>query len=144
MKKAKEECINLYSRKCTKDTALGKSESIVLTFLVLFQSCAAGLGDAMMDEGGTSGFSGLFVAILMLIGGIVAIAARNSRGGGIFCTILYGLAGLLGLTAQGIFEDLVIWGGLCLIFAVIFLISVIRWEKNPQQPVTKEEKGKTE
>ena len=118
--------------------------SIVLTFLVLFQSCAAGLGDAMMDEGGTSGFSGLFVAILMLIGGIVAIAARNSRGGGIFCTILYGLAGLLGLTAQGIFEDLVIWGGLCLIFAVIFLISVIRWKKNPQQPVTKEEKGKTE
>ena len=112
--------------------------SIVLTFLVLFQSYA------MMDEGGTSGFSGLFVAILMLIGGIVAIAARNSRGGGIFCTILYGLAGLLGLTAQGIFEDLVIWGGLCLIFAVIFLISVIRWKKNPQQPVTKEEKGKTE
>ena len=89
--------------------------SIVLTFLVLFQSCAAGLGDAMMDEGGTSGFSGLLVAILMLIGGIVAIAARNSRG-----------------------------GGLCLIFAVIFLISVIRWKKNPQQPVTKEEKGKTE
>ena len=45
---------------------------------------------------------------------------------------------------RGIFEDLVIWGGLCLIFAVIFLISVIRWKKNPQQPVTKEEKGKTE
>ena len=28
----KEECINLYRRKCTKDTESGKSESIVLTF----------------------------------------------------------------------------------------------------------------
>lgn len=107
--------------------------SIVLTFLVLFQSCAAGLGDAMMDEGGTSGTSGLFVALLMLIAGIVAIAARNSRGGGIFCTILYGLAGLLGVTSQGIFQDLVIWGALCLIFAFVFLISVLRWKKEPGQ-----------
>ncbi|NLB41119.1 MAG: hypothetical protein GX815_02465, partial [Clostridiales bacterium] len=59
--------------------------SIVLTFLILFQSCAASVVDAIEDEGGTSGGSGTFVAILMLIAGIVAIATRNSKGGGIAC-----------------------------------------------------------
>lgn len=100
--------------------------SIVLTFLVLFQSCAAGIGDALMEEGGTSGSSGLFVAILMFIAGIVAIATRNSRGGGIFCTIVYAIAGLIGISMHGIFQDLIIWGALCLIFAVIFLLSVLK------------------
>lgn len=106
--------------------------SIVLTFLVLFQSCAAGIGDVIMDEGGTSGASGFLVAILMLISGIVAIAARGSKGGTIFCAVAYGLAGLLGVSAQGIFADLVIWGGLCLIFAVIFLVSAIKMKKDPK------------
>lgn len=100
--------------------------SIVLTFLVLFQSCAAGICDALMEEGGTSGSAGLFVAILMFIAGIVAIATRSSRGGGIFCTIVYGIAGLIGILMHGIFQDLIIWGALCLIFAVIFLLSVLK------------------
>ena len=70
--------------------------------------------------------------ILMLISGIVAIAARGSKGGAIFCAVAYGLAGLLGVSAQGIFADLVIWGSLCLIFAVIFLVSAIKMKKNPK------------
>ena len=103
--------------------------SIVLTFLILFQSCAATVGDALSDEGGTSGFAGILVALMMLIAGIVAIAARTSRGGSIFCTVLYALAGLLGVTMHGIYSDLQVWGVLCLIFALIFLISVIRQKK---------------
>ena len=108
--------------------------SIVLTFLVLFQSCAAGIGDAMMEEGGTSGASGLVVAILMLVSGIVAIATRQSRGGAIFCVILYGVAGILGVSATGIFKDLMVWGVLCLIFAVILLISAIAMKKTTKEP----------
>lgn len=106
--------------------------SIVLTFLVLFQSCAAGIGDAMMNEGGTSGTSGFLVAILMLVSGIVAIATRNSRGGAIFCAIVYGLAGLFGISSNGIFKDLMVWGALCLVFAVIFLVFAIKMKKNPK------------
>lgn len=105
--------------------------SIVLAFLVLFQSCAAGIGDAMMNEGGTSGTSGLLVAVLMLASGIVAIATRRSRGGAVFCVILYGLAGGLGVSVTGIFKDLIVWGVLCLIFAVIFLLSAITMQKTP-------------
>ena len=108
--------------------------SIVLTFLVLFQSCAAGIGDAMMNEGGTSGSSGFLVAIHMLISGIVAIATRKSRGGAIFCTIAYGLAGLFGVSSNGIFKDLIIWGILCLIFAVVFLVSAIKMKESPKSP----------
>ena len=98
--------------------------SIVLTMVVLFQSCAATVGDALANEGGTSG--GVGMALLMLVAGIVAIAARNSRGGSLFCIIAYALAGVLGLTAHGIFQDLIVWGSLCLIFALIFLIGLIR------------------
>ena len=32
--------------------------SVVLIFLVMFQSCAAGLGEAIVDIGGTSGGAG--------------------------------------------------------------------------------------
>ena len=105
--------------------------SIVLTLLVMFQSCAAGIGDAMMNEGGTSGASGFLVALFMLIAGIVAIAARNSRGGSLCCTLLYALAGLLGVSADGIYKDLMIWGMLCLIFAAVFLIFTLRMKKQP-------------
>lgn len=105
--------------------------SIVLTLLVMFQSCAAGIGDAMMNEGGTSGASGFLVALFMLIAGIVAIAARNSRGGSLCCTLLYALAGLLGISADGIYKDLMIWGMLCLIFAAVFLIFTLLMKKQP-------------
>lgn len=103
--------------------------SIVLTFLILFQSCAATIGDALADEGGTSGGIGVFVAILMLIAGIISIAARKSKGAGIVCLILYGIAGILGIFAHGLYKDLIIWGVVSLIFAVIFLIAIITFKK---------------
>ena len=56
--------------------------SIVLCFFVLFQSCAAGIGNAIAENGETSGSSGLVVAILMLVAGIVGLCTRKSRGGG--------------------------------------------------------------
>lgn len=108
--------------------------SIVLTVLILFQSCAASLGDALEGQGGTSGGAGLLVAIFMLIAGIVAIAARKSRGGTIFCLILYAVAGVVGLTCHGIFADLQIWGGLCLVFALLFLLSLRKTPKSDPHP----------
>lgn len=104
--------------------------SIVLTFIVIFQSCAASVGDALEKKGGTSGGAGIFVAIFMLIAGILAIAARKSKGGSIVCTCFYAAAGIIGLTAHGIYKDLVIWGIICLVFAVIFLIAAITFKKD--------------
>lgn len=103
--------------------------SIILTFVILFQSCAATVGDALVNEGGTSGFVGAAVAVLILTAGIVAIAARNSRGGSIFCIITYALAGVFGVTSHGIFQDLIVWGSISFIFAIILLIGVIKQKK---------------
>ena len=50
--------------------------SMVLFVLVAFQSCAAGLGNALADNGEVSGTSGMLLAFCMLIAGIVGVATR--------------------------------------------------------------------
>lgn len=47
--------------------------SIVLCFLVVLQSCAAGLGNALENNGEIGGTAGLILALSLLIAGIVAI-----------------------------------------------------------------------
>ena len=54
--------------------------SIILFAVVMFQSCAAGVVNALEDNGGISGSVGVIVGILMLAGGIVSIATRNKTG----------------------------------------------------------------
>ena len=71
--------------------------------------------NAIENEGGTSGFVGVMIAILMLAGGIVSIASRKSsgKGGNIALIILFGLAALLGYAGHGNYSDLVIWSTWC-------------------------------
>ncbi len=108
--------------------------TLVFSVIVLFQSCAAGLGDAIQNEGGTSGGSGLLVGFLMIAGGVVDIAARRSKGGAIACAVIFGLAAVLGLTATGIFADLKIWGGWCLVLCAVNGISIFMQFKAPAAP----------
>ena len=72
--------------------------STVLFVFVAFQSCAAGLGNAIANNGESSGSGGIIVALLMLSGGIVSIATRNSKknGGNISLIVLFGIAALVG------------------------------------------------
>lgn len=103
--------------------------SIVLFFLVTFQSCAAGLGNALTDNGETSGGFGIMLAFCMLIAGIVGVCTRKSKGGGIVAGIFYLLGGLLGIANYGSFSDLAIWSGLSLIFGIVFIICSLRMKK---------------
>jgi len=99
--------------------------SLVLSMVVMFQSCAAGLGNALTDNtSDTSGSTGMFLVILLIAAGIVAIAGRKSKGGAIAAAILYGLSGIIGVTATGTFKDLMVWGVICIIFALVFVISI--------------------
>ena len=101
--------------------------SIVLSLIVLFQSCAAGIGTALSNtKNDTSGSAGIFVALLLLIAGIVGIVARSSKGGTIAAAIIYAIAGIIGIATTGIFKDLLVWGVLALVFAVIFAISIFK------------------
>lgn len=61
----------------------------VLFFIVIFQSCAAGVSNSLSDSGETSGTSGMFVAIFMLIAGILGIAGRKSNGATITAAIFF-------------------------------------------------------
>ena len=106
--------------------------SIVLFFFVSFQSCAAGLGNALTNSGEASGTAGILLAFCMLIAGIVGICTRKSKGGGITAGIFYLVGGLLGITNYGSFSDLAIWSVLCFIFGIVFILGSLR-VKNPKK-----------
>lgn len=100
--------------------------SIVLFVLITFQSCAAGLGNALEGNGESSGTAGLILALCMLIAGIVGIATRRSKGGAITAGCFYAIGGLMGTTNVGIFGDLRIWSVLSFIFAAVFIITALK------------------
>lgn len=105
--------------------------SIVLFAMVMFQACAVGLSNSLEGNGEISGSAGVFVAVMMLAGGIVSIATRKSsgKGGNIALIVLFGLAALVGLTGYGSFSDLAIWSVWCLINAITALICLIKKNK---------------
>ncbi|WP_416200466.1 MAG: Lipoprotein [Thermocaproicibacter melissae] len=106
--------------------------SIVLSIVVLFQSCAAGIGSALANNtSDTSGGSGMIFTLFFLAAGIVGIVGRASKGGTIAATILYAISGIIGVTSTGIFKDLLVWGVIALIFAVVFLISIFAGQTYP-------------
>ena len=104
--------------------------SIVAFFMVAFQSCAAGIGNAMADNGEVSGSAGIIVAIMILSGGIVSIATRKGgKGGNIALIVLFGIGALFGYVLAGSFSDLNIWATWCLINVVLAIVSLIKCKK---------------
>ena len=106
--------------------------TILLSLIVTLQSCAAGVSNALQENGSSSGSAGLFVSMLMLSGAIVMIATRNSKGkgGSVACVIVFGLAALLAYPNSGTYGDLVVWGTICVILAVINLIAAVIVKKD--------------
>lgn len=101
--------------------------SIVLFFMVAFQSCAAGIGNTLSENGEVSGSAGIIVAIMLLVGGIVSIATRNGgKGGNISIIVLYGIGALFGYTLAGSFSDLTIWATWCLVCVLLAVISLVK------------------
>ena len=104
--------------------------SIVAFFMVAFQSCAAGIGNAMAENGEASGSAGIIVAIMILSGGIVSIATRKGgKGGNIALIVLFGIGALFGYVLAGSFSDLNIWATWCLINVVFAIVSLIKCKK---------------
>lgn len=106
--------------------------SMVLFGLVAFQSCAAGLVNAVEENGESSGSGGIILAVLMLAGGIVSVATRKSegKGGNIALIVLFGLAAFFGFSLAGSFSDLNIWAGWCVINAVLAIVAMVTGSKN--------------
>lgn len=105
--------------------------SIVAFFMVAFQSCAAGIGNAMAENGEVSGSAGIIVAIMILSGGIVSIATRKGgKGGNIALIVLFGIGALFGYVLAGSFSDLNIWATWCLINVVLAIVSLAKCKKS--------------
>lgn len=99
--------------------------SIVLFLVVAFQSCAAGIGNTLADNGEVSGSAGVLLAFAYLIAGIISVAARKSQGGAITALCFYILGGIIGIANVGSYKDLMVWSVLSFIFAAILLVTVI-------------------
>lgn len=108
--------------------------SCVLFLLIIVQSCAAGASNVLSASGESSGSAGFFLAICLLIAGIVGIATRNSKGGGITAGVFYGVGGFVGIISFGSFADLQIWSILSFIFASIFIFGSIFMKKPERKP----------
>ena len=104
---------------------------ICLAGFIIFQSCAAGVVDAIENKGGISGASGMFVSLLMIAGGIVMIATRKAEkaGGSIAGIVIFLVAAIIGFAGAGIFEDLKVWAVICFIIAVVNAIAAFTVKK---------------
>lgn len=103
--------------------------SIVLFFVVGFQSCAAGLGNALSNNGEVSGSAGIILGISMLIAGIITLVSKESKGLTITAIVFYILGGILGFANAGTFSDLKIWAAMDLIFAACLAIQMVKKSK---------------
>ena len=100
--------------------------SIVLFVFVTFQSCAAGVANTLLENGQSSGTAGIFVAIMLLVGGIVSIAVRNTKiGGDIALIILFALGAIIGFSMAGIYLDLYIWASWSALCAILAIVSIV-------------------
>ncbi|MFG6329152.1 MAG: hypothetical protein K1W06_06710 [Lachnospiraceae bacterium] len=99
--------------------------SCVLFVIISFQSCAAGVGNALEENGEVSGSAGFILAVCMLVAGIVGICCRRLKTGTIVAGVFYALGGLTGITNFGSYADLQIWSVLSFIFSVVFIATGI-------------------
>ena len=99
--------------------------SCVLFLLISLQSCAAGIGNTLEENGEASGSAGFILAVCMLVAGIVGICCRKLKTGTIVAGVFYAFGGLVGITNVGSYADLQIWSILSFIFAAVFIVTGI-------------------
>ena len=104
--------------------------SFILFFIILFQSCAAGVVNSVTASSDAGGSAGLIVAFMVVIAGIIAIVCRKNATGSIVAGVVYGLSGLVGVATSDVYTDLSIWGGLFIIFAIFYIFSGIKQKKS--------------
>lgn len=100
--------------------------SIVLFIIVTFQSCVAGVGNAISNNKEVSGSAGIILAFCMLIAGIIAIISKASKGMTITAIVFYLIAFIIGIANVGTFKDLQVWSILNLIFGALLTFHIFK------------------
>lgn len=90
---------------------------LMVGLLCVLQSCTVAVGSHLVaDQSGFGdGAAGMMVGALSFIGGAFAFGLPGTA------SVIFVLAGLVGVLigSQGSFSDLSLWGGACLILAVM-------------------------
>lgn len=96
---------------------------IVLAFIIAIQSMIAGMGNAMSNNGETSGSLGFLIAIFYLVAGIVYIVTKKATKltADIVNAVILCLGWLIAIAGAGSYADLNVWGWLGLIIGLGFL-----------------------
>ena len=105
--------------------------SIILFIFVAMQSCAAGLGNALSNNGEVGGSAGALCALNLLVAGLIVLVARKTvkKAPMIVAAVLMFLNLFYGMILAGSYADLQIWGVLSFIFGLVYLFSVLRKKK---------------
>lgn len=101
---------------------------IVLSIVIVLTSCTAGFAEALAGDG-SSGASGVFAAVFMMIASIIGVCTRNSRGGGITAGAFFAISGIVGITSSGVYKDLIVWSVISLAFAAVFIVCSLKMPK---------------
>lgn len=97
--------------------------SLVLTLIILFQSCAAGVVNTIENNGDVGGSAGFLLSICMIVGGILGIVCRKQKIGSIVAGCFYAFGGLVGLPNSSTYKDLIVWSVISIIFSAVFIIT---------------------
>lgn len=105
--------------------------SLVLFVIIALQSCAVGLGNALLSNGDSSGATGLVVAFNFLITGVIAVAARKAikLTPWIISAALLWFSYFIGKMNQENFADLAVWGFISFAFGVFYLLSSVKTKR---------------
>ena len=111
--------------------------SIVFSGIIFMQSAAAGLVNALEDNGSVSGTTGFLVAVFILAAGIVSIATNKklSKGPSIAIMILCFIAAVMGFVGADSYKDLQIWAGWCAICGIMAIVCMIRGKKTDKNNI---------
>ncbi len=113
--------------------------SIILCFVVSYQTFFVQIGAILFGVGGMSIVAGSFVSIMLLVGGIVSLVTnKGSNGGDIALVIIFLLAAIVGFLFAGIYGDLIVWSIWCLIcmFVSLFSIALRQVDRGSYKPET--------
>lgn len=100
--------------------------SIVLFFIIAFQSCAAGLGNAISQNNEASGTAGLMLSILLLVAGILVLVSKQNKGILITSIVFYAIGGIIAIANVGSYADLKIWAIVAFIFAALLIYHLVK------------------
>jgi len=101
--------------------------SMVLSVVVLLQSCAAGVVNSIESNGEVSGSAGFMVAVFFIIAGIIGVATRKSemKTGSLIAAGFYLGVAFFGSILAGNYTDLYIWAFLAWAFGAAYIVDAL-------------------